>query len=131
MLEVSILFIFSTISKIDSKSEINLGLIFSSILIFDNDEPFDLEIGGFYKHKKGSEPHVTSPVTVLKLQKAVRSGDRAEWNKYLEALEERDNVQIRDLFTLPENNKISISSPKGITRLFIVANVSTLTFVAP
>ena len=85
-----------------------------NLLIFDNDEPFDLEIGGFYKHKKGSEPHVTSPVTVLKLQKAVRSGDRAEWNKYLEALEERDNVQIRDLFTLPENNKIITSSDQDL-----------------
>ena len=58
-----------------------------NLLVFGRDEPFDLEIGGFYKHKKGSEPHVTSPVTVLKLQKAVRSGDRDEWNKYLESLD--------------------------------------------
>ena len=85
-----------------------------NLLVFDSDEPFDLEIGGFYKHKKGSEPHVTSPVTVLKLQKAVRSGDRDEWNKYLESLEERDNVQIRDLFTLPDNNKIITSNDKDI-----------------
>ena len=85
-----------------------------NLLVFDSDEPFDLEIGGFYKHKKGSEPHVTSPVTVLKLQKAVRSGDRDEWNKYLASLEERDNVQIRDLFTLPDNNKIITSNDKDI-----------------
>ena len=30
-----------------------------NLLIFGNEEPFDLEIGGFYKHKKGSETHVT------------------------------------------------------------------------
>ena len=100
-----------------------------NLLVFDSDEPFDLEIGGFYKHKKGSEPHVTSPVTVLKLQKAVRSGDRDEWNKYLESLEERDNVQIRDLFTLPDNNKIITSNDKDIPlediyRKFTVSSMS-------
>ena len=100
-----------------------------NLLIFGNEEPFDLEIGGFYKHKKGSEPHVTSPVTVLKLQKAVRSGDREEWNKYLESLEDRDNVQIRDLFTLPENNKIfsnenEDSSLEEIYQKFTVSSMS-------
>ena len=99
-----------------------------NLLIFGNEEPFDLEIGGFYKHKKGSEPHVTSPVTVLKLQKAVRSGDREEWNKYLESLEDRDNVQIRDLFTLPENNKIfsneNEDSLEEIYQKFTVSSMS-------
>ena len=99
-----------------------------NLLVFGKDEPFDLEIGGFYKHKKGSEPHVTSPVTVLKLQKAVRSGDRDEWNKYLESLEDRDNVQIRDLFTLPENNKILNSveddSLQDIYKKFTVSSMS-------
>ena len=99
-----------------------------NLLVFGRDEPFDLEIGGFYKHKKGSEPHVTSPVTVLKLQKAVRSGDRDEWNKYLESLEDRDNVQIRDLFTLPENNKILNSveddSLQDIYKKFTVSSMS-------
>ena len=100
-----------------------------NLLIFGNEEPFDLEIGGFYKHKKGSEPHITSPVTVLKLQKAVRSGDREEWNKYLESLEDRDNVQIRDLFTLPENNKIfsnenEDSSLEEIYQKFTVSSMS-------
>ena len=100
-----------------------------NLLIFGDEEPFDLEIGGFYKHKKGSEPHVTSPVTVLKLQKAVRSGDRDEWNKYLESLEERENVQIRDLFTLPENNKIITSNDKEysleeIYKKFTVSSMS-------
>ena len=99
-----------------------------NLLVFGRDEPFDLEIGGFYKHKKGSEPHVTSPVTVLKLQKAVRSGDRDEWNKYLESLEDRDNVQIRDLFTLPESNKILNSveddSLQDIYKKFTVSSMS-------
>ena len=71
------------------------------------------DLGGFYKYKKNAEPHITSPATVLRLQKAVRSGDRDIWSDYLQTLEDRPDVQIRDLFTLPdttqgyENQKIS------------------------
>ena len=62
-------------------------------------------LGGFYKYKKNAEPHVTSPATVLRLQKAVRSGDREIWLDYLEVLEDRPDVQIRDLFTLPDTSE--------------------------
>ena len=58
------------------------------------------DLGGFYKYKKNAEPHVTSPATVLRLQKAVRSADRDIWLDYLQTLEDRPDVQIRDLFTL-------------------------------
>ena len=62
-------------------------------------------LGGFYKYKRNAEPHVTSPATVLRLQKAVRSGDREIWLDYLEVLEDRPDVQIRDLFTLPDTSE--------------------------
>ena len=76
-------------------------------------EEITQDLGGFYKYKKNAEPHITSPATVLRLQKAVRSGDRDIWLDYLQTLEDRPDVQIRDLFTLPdttqgyENQKIS------------------------
>ena len=76
-------------------------------------EEITQDLGGFYKYKKNAEPHITSPATVLRLQKAVRSGDRDIWSDYLQTLEDRPDVQIRDLFTLPdttqgyENQKIS------------------------
>ena len=86
-------------------------------------------LGGFYKYKKNAEPHITSPATVLKLQKAVRSGDREMWSEYLETLENRADVQIRDLFTLPDtsqgfdyqNNAPSIES---IYKKFTVSSMS-------
>ena len=85
-------------------------------------------IGGFYKHKKNAETHVTSPKTVLKLQKAVRSGDLSEWHKYLETLEDRDDVQLRDLFSLPEtinNNKLlDDDSLKSVFKKFTVSSMS-------
>ncbi len=49
--------------------------------IYGDIEDVQSSVGGFYKHKKGAETHVTSPKTVLKLQKAVRSGDFADWDE--------------------------------------------------
>ena len=86
------------------------------------------DLGGFYKYKKNAEPHVTSPATVLRLQKAVRSGDRDIWLDYLQTLEDRPDVQIRDLFTLPdttegyENQKIA--SLDEIYQKFTVSSMS-------
>lgn len=85
-------------------------------------------IGGFYKHKKDAETHVTSPKTVLKLQKAVRSGELSDWHKYLETLEDRDDVQLRDLFSLPEttNNNVVLEddSLKDLYKKFTVSSMS-------
>ena len=47
--------------------------IFENLGVFGEKEEIPNDIGGFYKHKKNAETHVTSPRTVLKLQKAVRS----------------------------------------------------------
>ena len=86
------------------------------------------DLGGFYKYKKNAEPHVTSPATVLRLQKAVRSADRDIWLDYLQTLENRPDVQIRDLFTLPdttegyENQKIA--SLDEIYQKFTVSSMS-------
>ncbi len=85
-------------------------------------------IGGFYKHKKDAETHVTSPKTVLKLQKAVRSGELSDWHSYLEILEDRDDVQLRDLFSLPEttNNNVVLEddSLKDLYKKFTVSSMS-------
>ena len=97
------------------------------IKICSDEAPVDL--GGFYKYKKNAEPHVTSPATVLRLQKAVRSGDREIWLNYLETLEDRPDVQIRDLFTLPDTtqgyeNKNETSSLEEIFKKFTVSSMS-------
>ena len=85
-------------------------------------------LGGFYKYKKNAEPHVTSPATVLRLQKAVRSGDREIWLDYLEVLEDRPDVQIRDLFTLPDTSEgyenQNISPIDDIFKKFTVSSMS-------
>ncbi len=54
--------------------------------------------GGFYKHRRGGMPHIASPRAVLAVQKAVRSGDPEEWDKYLGLVQEdRPPLELRDL----------------------------------
>ena len=99
-----------------------------NLKIYGNEEVDKLGVGGFYKHKKDAETHVTSPKTVLKLQKAVRSGDISDWHIYLETLEDRVDVQLRDMFSLPEtvkNNKIAKDEIlKEIYKKFTVSSMS-------
>ena len=101
-----------------------------NLKIYQQEERADIlkGIGGFYKHKKDAETHVTSPKTVLKLQKAVRSGELSDWHSYLETLEDRDDVQLRDLFSLPEttNNNVVLKddSLKDLYKKFTVSSMS-------
>ena len=101
-----------------------------NLRIYQQEEGADIlkGIGGFYKHKKDAETHVTSPKTVLKLQKAVRSGEISDWHSYLETLEGREDVQLRDLFSLPEttNNNVVLEddSLKDLYKKFTVSSMS-------
>jgi glutamate synthase domain-containing protein 2/glutamate synthase domain-containing protein 1/glutamate synthase domain-containing protein 3 len=54
--------------------------------------------GGYYKHRRGGMPHINSPRAVLAVQKAVRSGDAKEYQKYLDVVEaDREPLELRDL----------------------------------
>ena len=101
---------------------------YDNLKIYGNEEVEKNGLGGFYKHKKDAETHVTSPKTVLKLQKAVRSGNIDDWHVYLETLEDRVDVQLRDMFSLPEtinNNKIADGELlKEIYKKFTVSSMS-------
>ena len=57
--------------------------------------------GGYYKHRRGEMPHINSPLAVLALQKAVRSGDSEQWDKYREVVQlDRAPLELRDLLEL-------------------------------
>ena len=104
-----------------------------NLKIFSEDiDPYIADgIGGFYKHKKNAETHITSPKTVLKLQKAVRSGELSDWDKYLESLEDREDIQLRDLFTLPETiNSVNVSDEDLLRAIYEKFTVSSMSLGA-
>ncbi len=83
--------------------------------------------GGFYKYRRGGEEHVTSPKVVLRLQRAVRSGEWEDWEAYLEEIESREPAQIRDLLTFAESNPIALDEVEpveAIMRRFVTAAMS-------
>ncbi len=56
------------------------------------------ELGGYYKHRRGGPAHVLSPGAVLALQKSVRSGEAAAWERYIDlVMSNRPPAQLRDL----------------------------------
>ncbi len=83
--------------------------------------------GGFYKHRRGEETHITAPMVVLDLQKSVRSGDPDLWNRYIETIDDRDPSLIRDLLTFVSATPIPIEEVEPadqIMRRFTTAAMS-------
>ncbi|HET9201746.1 MAG TPA: glutamate synthase large subunit [Acidimicrobiia bacterium] len=83
--------------------------------------------GGFYKHRRGSDTHVTSPMVVLAVQKAVRSGDPEDWDKYIEMISDRDPALVRDLLTFVQREPIpldEVEPTEAIMRRFTTAAMS-------
>jgi glutamate synthase (ferredoxin) len=87
----------------------------------------DQSSGGFYKHRRGEDTHITGPKVVLHLQRAVRSGDPVDWNRYLETIGAREPALIRDLLTFVEQEPVpldEVESAEAIMRRFTTAAMS-------
>lgn len=58
------------------------------------------EIGGLLKYTPGGEYHLFNPDVVMRLQRAVSSGDWNDWQHYAQAVNERPTAALRDLLGL-------------------------------
>ncbi len=61
-----------------------------------------IEAGGLLKYIHGGEYHAYNPDVVLTLQKAVASGDYADYREYAKRVNERPVATLRDLFRLKQ-----------------------------
>ena len=75
------------------------------------------DAGGFYKHRRGSDVHVTSPMVVLAVQKAVRSGDPEDWNRYIEMISDRDPALVRDLLTFVQREPVPLDEVEPVEQI--------------
>ncbi len=83
--------------------------------------------GGFYKHRRGEEFHITGPKIVLDLQKSVRSGESDAWDKYLATINDRPPALVRDLLTFVGVDPVPIEEVEPtdtIMRRFVTAAMS-------
>jgi glutamate synthase domain-containing protein 2/glutamate synthase domain-containing protein 1/glutamate synthase domain-containing protein 3 len=73
--------------------------------------------GGFYKHRRGEDLHVTGPRVVLELQKSVRSGEYEAWDRYLETVNDRPPALVRDLLTFVKQEAIPVEEVESVQRI--------------
>ena len=83
--------------------------------------------GGFYKQRRGGSYHVTSPSMVLAVQKAVRSGEYADWEAYLDQVNDRPPALVRDLLSFVPRRPVpleEVEPAERIMRRFVAAAMS-------
>ena len=83
--------------------------------------------GGFYKHRRGEEFHITGPKIVLDLQKSVRSGETEAWENYLTTISDRPPALVRDLLTFVGVQPVPVEEvepAERIMRRFVTAAMS-------
>jgi glutamate synthase domain-containing protein 2/glutamate synthase domain-containing protein 1/glutamate synthase domain-containing protein 3 len=83
--------------------------------------------GGFYKQRRGGADHVTNPGVVLAVQRAVRSGEQADWGTYIAKIEERPVMQLRDLLRFSSRRPVplaEVESADRIMRRFVTSAMS-------
>jgi glutamate synthase domain-containing protein 2/glutamate synthase domain-containing protein 3 len=89
----------------------------------------ETDSGGYYKHRRGEMPHINSPLAVLALRKAVRSGDADQWDVYRHEVQlDREPLELRDLLDIrPGAEPVSIEDvepAEHIMRRFSTAAMS-------
>ena len=89
----------------------------------------ETELDGYYKHRRGGVPHTVAPRSVLAIQRAVRSGEVEDYDKYVDAVQtDRPVMELRDLLDIGSlNDPIAIEeveSEEAIMRRFVTAAMS-------
>ena len=83
--------------------------------------------GGFYKHTRRGEHHVTGPKVVLDLQKSVRPNSVGVWADFLATVDDRPPAFVRDLLTFVTTDEIpldEVEPVEDIVRRFTTAAMS-------
>ncbi len=87
-----------------------------------------LPVGGFYRHRRGSEHHILEAELIHDLQSAVRTQDQAAWERYREALHDQPPSQLRDLLRVrplgPERNLDEIEPVEDLCTRFVTPGMS-------
>ena len=83
------------------------------------DANLDLEIGGQYRWRRNGEKHQFNPLSVAKLQKAVRENDSTTYKEYSELINEQSKslMTIRGLFEFSNYDPIPLEEVEPWTEI--------------
>jgi glutamate synthase domain-containing protein 2/glutamate synthase domain-containing protein 1/glutamate synthase domain-containing protein 3 len=80
----------------------------------------ELEVGGQYAWRQGGEYHNLNPITIARLQRAVRTGDYKIFKEYTNRIDDQSKnlCTLRSLFKFKtENNPISIDEVEPVSEI--------------
>jgi len=78
-----------------------------------------LDVGGFYKLRATGESHAVDAPMIEALQKAARDNDPAAWRAYLDVIEARPAMQLRDLLEFESTDTaISLDDVEPTSRIY-------------
>ncbi|WP_350287078.1 glutamate synthase large subunit [uncultured Croceitalea sp.] len=83
------------------------------------DANLDLEIGGQYRWRRDGEKHMFNPLSIAKLQKAVRNNEKTTYEEYSKLVNEqsRNLMTIRGLFEFSNYDPIPIEEVEPWTEI--------------
>jgi glutamate synthase (NADPH) large chain len=73
-----------------------------------------IEQGGLYKYVHGGEYHAYNPDVIATLQRAVKSGDYADYKLFAQHVNERPVATIRDMFKLKAAQAIAVDEVEPV-----------------
>ncbi|MDT0607860.1 glutamate synthase large subunit [Croceitalea rosinachiae] len=83
------------------------------------DASLDLEIGGEYRWRRDGEKHMFNPLSIAKLQKAVRNNEKTTYKEYSELVNEQSKslMTIRGLFEFSNYDPIPLEEVEPWTEI--------------
>ncbi len=94
---------------------------------FDSKEKPELEDAGYYRYRTGGEFHAFNPAVFRALHKAVKNGDRSQYEQYREQIENRPPATLRDLLEFRPSQPIrldEVEPAEAIARRFSTSGMS-------
>ncbi|WP_299520124.1 glutamate synthase large subunit [Winogradskyella sp.] len=84
-----------------------------------NDTNADIEIGGDYRWRRGQEKHMFNPLTVAKLQEAVRTNKASTYKEYSKLVNDQSKnlMTIRGLFEFDQFDPIPLEEVESWTEI--------------
>jgi glutamate synthase domain-containing protein 2/glutamate synthase domain-containing protein 3 len=86
---------------------------------FGPEVKYELEDAGYFRYRHGGEYHAFNPNVFKPLHKAVKNGDYDQaWRKYVEMVETRPPMALRDLLEFKPGNPIPLEEVEPIEAIF-------------
>ena len=86
---------------------------------FGPEVKYELEDAGYFRYRHGGEYHAFNPNVFKPLHKAVKNGDYHQaWRKYVEMVENRPPMALRDLLEFKPGNPILLDEVEPVESIF-------------